>query len=240
MTPRLSSSIFELISNINATTSIAAAWETYMAAARAVGLNYGLAYFMVDEKAINDSIIMQTLPPGWLENYVRKDYQTHDPLVRIGHGSMSPTAWTITDWDGLLTGKQIGWRDDNKSFGICTGLLIPDRRDGHLKVISLLGGAVSIDLADQKALYFAGLEMLSHMHELGLITGAETPPLLSPRERDCLHWIAAGKSDWEIGQILSISEKTVGTHIDRLKHKLGVATRAQAIVAALRYRFLAD
>lgn len=236
----LSSSIFELISKINATTSIAAAWDSYMAVARSVGLNYGLACFMAGEKAIDSSIIMQDLPAGWLDNYVRQDYQAHDPLVRICHGSIGPTAWSIHDWDGLLTGKQISWRDDNISFGISAGLVIPDRRDGHLKVISLAGGEVSIDPIDQKALYFAGLELLTHMNELGLFANAQTPPALSPRERECLHWIAAGKSDWEIGQILSISEKTVGTHIDRLKQKLAVATRAQAIVVALRHGFLAD
>ncbi len=30
------------------------------------------------------------------------------------------------------------------------------------------------------------------------------------RECECLQWIAAGKSDWDIGHILSISEKDSG------------------------------
>ncbi len=76
------------------------------------------------------------------------------------------------------------------------------------------------------------------MHELGLAGQKENIPPLSPRERECLQWLVAGKGDWEIGQILSISEKTVNTHVERAKHKLGVATRAQAIVAALRHRLI--
>jgi DNA-binding CsgD family transcriptional regulator len=58
-------------------------------------------------------------------------------------------------------------------------------------------------------------------------------PPLSERERECLSWVATGKSDWEIGEILSISEKTANAHIERAKTKLGVPTRMQAVVMAL-------
>lgn len=33
--------------------------------------------------------------------------------------------------------------------------------------------------------------------------------LLSEREKQVLHWVCKGKSNWEIGQILSLSEFTV-------------------------------
>jgi LuxR family quorum sensing-dependent transcriptional regulator len=59
-------------------------------------------------------------------------------------------------------------------------------------------------------------------------------PSLSERERECLHWASAGKTDWEIGEILSISEKTANAHIERAKRKYNVATRVQAVVLALR------
>jgi DNA-binding CsgD family transcriptional regulator len=49
-----------------------------------------------------------------------------------------------------------------------------------------------------------------------------------------LSWIATGKSDWQIGQILEISNKTVNYHAENLKRKYGVATRIQVVVAALR------
>ena len=58
---------------------------------------------------------------------------------------------------------------------------------------------------------------------------------MTERELECLRWAAAGKSDWEIGQILLISAKTVNYHIENAKRKFGVATRVQAIVCALRY-----
>jgi DNA-binding CsgD family transcriptional regulator len=56
---------------------------------------------------------------------------------------------------------------------------------------------------------------------------------LSPRERDILERIAKGYTNVEIGRQLFISEKTVRNHVTRLFEKLGVSSRAQAIVLAL-------
>ena len=61
---------------------------------------------------------------------------------------------------------------------------------------------------------------------------------LSRRERQCLELAAQGKSDWAVGRILGISERTVHHHIERAKHRLGVATRVQAIVQALFARHI--
>jgi pimeloyl-ACP methyl ester carboxylesterase/DNA-binding CsgD family transcriptional regulator len=56
---------------------------------------------------------------------------------------------------------------------------------------------------------------------------------LSPRERDILERIAKGCTNAEIGRQLFISEKTVRNHVTRVFEKLGVSSRAQAIVVAL-------
>ncbi len=55
---------------------------------------------------------------------------------------------------------------------------------------------------------------------------------LSKREREVLSLISEGLSNAEIGDRLSISEKTVRNHVSKLFDKLGVWTRAQAIVFA--------
>jgi DNA-binding CsgD family transcriptional regulator len=56
---------------------------------------------------------------------------------------------------------------------------------------------------------------------------------LSPREQSCLGWTARGKSSWEIGRILSISENTVIYHIKNAMRKLGTASRTVAAVRAV-------
>jgi pimeloyl-ACP methyl ester carboxylesterase/DNA-binding CsgD family transcriptional regulator len=55
---------------------------------------------------------------------------------------------------------------------------------------------------------------------------------LSPREREILSGICEGLGNAEIGERLSISEKTVRNHVSNVFDKLGVWTRAQAIVFA--------
>jgi DNA-binding CsgD family transcriptional regulator len=57
---------------------------------------------------------------------------------------------------------------------------------------------------------------------------------VTARESEVLNWVAAGKSDWAIGRILNISQKTVNFHVENAKRKLGVGTRVQAIVVAIR------
>ena len=55
---------------------------------------------------------------------------------------------------------------------------------------------------------------------------------LSPRERQILALMTEGLGNAEIGERLNISEKTVRNHVSNLFDKLGVWTRAQAIVFA--------
>ena len=55
---------------------------------------------------------------------------------------------------------------------------------------------------------------------------------LSPREREILALISEGLGNADIGERLSIREKTVRNHVSNLFDKLGVWTRAQAIVFA--------
>src|SRR5215813_12294041 len=62
---------------------------------------------------------------------------------------------------------------------------------------------------------------------------------LSPREREVLLLITQGLGNAQIAERLSISEKTVRNHVSHLFDKLGVWTRAQAIVFALERGFKA-
>ena len=62
---------------------------------------------------------------------------------------------------------------------------------------------------------------------------AETPfAALTGREREILGLLAHGLSNAQIAQRLSISDKTVRNHLSNVFDKLGVWTRAQAIVFA--------
>jgi DNA-binding response OmpR family regulator len=55
---------------------------------------------------------------------------------------------------------------------------------------------------------------------------------LREREVETLTWAARGKTFAEIGEILSLSKRTVEFHLDNARRKLGVATRTQALIKA--------
>ncbi|MEQ1599435.1 MAG: XrtB/PEP-CTERM-associated transcriptional regulator EpsA [Methylotenera sp.] len=52
---------------------------------------------------------------------------------------------------------------------------------------------------------------------------------LSEREQEILHWVKTGKTNFEIGMILTISPNTVKNHLKRIFQKLDVSCRAQAV-----------
>lgn len=58
---------------------------------------------------------------------------------------------------------------------------------------------------------------------------------LTPREREVLALVAAGKANGDIAFLLSISARTVQKHLERIFEKLGVETRTAAAMSALRY-----
>lgn len=55
---------------------------------------------------------------------------------------------------------------------------------------------------------------------------------LREREIETLTWAARGKTFAEIGEILSLSKRTVEFHLENARRKLGVATRTQALIKA--------
>jgi DNA-binding NarL/FixJ family response regulator len=57
----------------------------------------------------------------------------------------------------------------------------------------------------------------------------QTPAVLSPREREVIRLIAAGKSSKEIGRVLAISPRTVDTYRNRLMDKLGLHSVADVV-----------
>lgn len=65
--------------------------------------------------------------------------------------------------------------------------------------------------------------------------GGAADPQLTAREREVLELIARGRSNREIARALTVSEKTVKTHVSSVLMKLGVADRTQAALWAVRH-----
>ena len=109
--------------------------------------------------------------------------------------------------------------------------------DREIASLHLGMGAQDRSADEAQAISLAGLMLTEHLMTLG------SPPvsdaiLLTPRERDCLAFVAEGKSDWEISVILKVSEATARFHVDNARRKLGAVNRAQAVAKLVNLRMI--
>jgi DNA-binding CsgD family transcriptional regulator len=65
--------------------------------------------------------------------------------------------------------------------------------------------------------------------------GAAEAAHLTPRERDVLRLLVAGRSNREIASVLFISHRTATTHVTNILTKLGVESRTEAAALAVRH-----
>ena len=73
-----------------------------------------------------------------------------------------------------------------------------------------------------------GNHLSHHHHRIEATTdGSKDDTLLTRREREMALLAARGLKNQQIAEELSISERTVGTHLSRVLHKLGLRSRAQ-------------
>ncbi|MDB5929005.1 MAG: two component transcriptional regulator, LuxR family [Polaromonas sp.] len=117
-----------------------------------------------------------------------------------------------------------------KAFGLgATGYLVKNSWFGNFAqdVLQVVNGGLSITPSLARRL----LGKLEPAVKSGAaLKRSETKEKLSERETQVLELIAAGHTSEAIGARLEISEKTVNTHIKNLFRKLGVRTRAQAVM----------
>ncbi|HWV18875.1 MAG TPA: XrtB/PEP-CTERM-associated transcriptional regulator EpsA [Rhodocyclaceae bacterium] len=131
---------------------------------------------------------------------------------------------------------------------------IKDQRGHHDCLYVFLGHDKLGDTGSRDALRFLlphidmsfrqiGLLPGQHFHTVQAETRIDTAVLeeleeeydngLSNRETEIMHWVGLGKTNQEIGLILSISAFTVKNHLQRIFRKLNVSNRAQALAQSL-------
>ncbi|HEY0069186.1 MAG TPA: response regulator transcription factor [Chloroflexia bacterium] len=103
------------------------------------------------------------------------------------------------------------------------GYLLKDTEDDELCRAIKAAAAGQVQLSPQAAARL--------MRE---VRAPESPEALSERETDVLRLIAQGNSNKEIADALTLSDKTVKTHVSRILGKLGLPSRTQAALYAVR------
>jgi len=187
-----------------------------------------------------DHIILSEWPAEWLERYAACNYIEHDPLIRFVKRAPAPATWHEAV-AAMRPGRR-GLRvfEDAGAFGLKDGFGLPlVTLEGAVVLVSFGGEHVeltpeAVQLVNLVSTYAVGRAMQLSV-EVPLI---EHRPELTGRERECMRWAAAGKSEWEISQILGISEHTSEKHLLNAKAKLGAANRVQAVAEAIRQGYI--
>ncbi|GAB3343718.1 helix-turn-helix transcriptional regulator [Marilutibacter aestuarii] len=211
-----------------------------------IGIRHWL--YALDLPLVNDRREQFTLgsyPEAWVEHYLGNDYIRIDPVVAHCHDHAVPL-----DWSSLLRATRSPVDPRSRSirqmfceaaeFGLGAGLSIPLHGPGsNWGLMSFTGEA---GLAPRLSSRMAELHLLAHfVHEAARRfthspNASQRPPQvprLTGRERESLYWASAGKTSWEIGQLLGISERTVIFHVQNASQKLGVSGRQAAVARAV-------
>jgi LuxR family quorum sensing-dependent transcriptional regulator len=229
--------VLEFIEKLDDLSTVDATWSSFLSFAGGFGFTHGgLADMPGPHERIEDTTLCLSWPEEWRRRYFSQNYIAEDPanlhLVR----SHEPYTWSEMLAFPYYSKRQRRIVSEASEFSLTTGLIVP--LTGLLTgpaLVTIAGGPLSLSTRDRAQLHLAAIYAHARIRTLSG-RGRKFPetPHLSPRERECLQWVAAGKTDWEISEILAISEKTANAHIERVKRKYGVSTRMQAVVHGFR------
>jgi DNA-binding CsgD family transcriptional regulator len=175
---------------------------------------------------------------AWHDFYLARQYARIDPVLAHARSSTLPLRWERAMYS---TGEQRCLEADARSFGMIHGVSFPVRsRRGEVGVLSLAcdgsQGIPSHDLAQVAKLSLLGTyieEKVTMIDRQAKGDGDMLTFEMSVRERQCLQWSSAGKTSWEIGEILGITERTVNFHIGNVVRKLNAKGRRHAVTKAI-------
>ena len=176
--------------------------------------------------------IASAYPTEYQVLYQEKAFLGRDPTVSHCQTSSEPLIWREQMYDPA----SYEILEEAHKHGLGHGLSVPvhESRSRVVSMLSLARDRPFQSDAEKEYVLAAGNVLANCLHVASerLILPdllASRRPRLSPREQQCFQLIGAGKSNWEIGQLLNISEDAVKFHVKNLMRKLQVSTRMQAV-----------
>ncbi|TIU72455.1 MAG: LuxR family transcriptional regulator [Mesorhizobium sp.] len=180
--------------------------------------------------------LTSTYPHPWTSHYLRSGYEKIDPVIHRARSRRETFSWNAGTGELGLSKVQQEFMDEAMQFGIRRGFTIPihDRRGlfASLTFASDETQPLFFRVIDRYERALQLIAIFFHVHaRRKLVAGQIVADVaLSRREIECLQWASRGKSAWDIGHILGISQRTAQFHLDNAKKKLGVRTITQAAV----------
>lgn len=169
---------------------------------------------------------------AWRSLYDER-YREIDPIATHFHRHVHPLVWDETTF---TSDRQQEFYEEGRRHGLRSGIgyLVcgPQAQVGVLCFAS--DGPAREDVQTRASLSLLRDFACESYFNVSRIEETEKPvTALTPRERECLKWVTAGKTSWEISRILSCTEATINFHVYNLTKKFGVQTRTQAVIRAI-------
>ena len=193
---------------------------------------------LVDHLITDDFIVLSDYPQFWVDQYINDAIVTNDPVLLASQKMNVGFAWEAVPDLIKLTPSQREVTERTHRAGLINGFTVPANVPGELN------GSCNFAIATGHKLprknlpmaqlvgsfaFQAARELVARLRK---IDGFE-PPRLSQRQLECIILVARGKTDWEIGKILGISEETVKWHLKDARERYDVPKRVQVVLRAL-------
>ena len=186
-----------------------------------------------------DPYVRLTYPASWLARYLSMGYGDVDPILREGFRRTLPFEWSELDRSGAA---EAAFLADAAAHGVGPhGYSIPvSTKHGHRGLFAISFSGLDEEWSKFLATTRPGLIQIANRLHRRVIADlfGEDRPHLTPRELECLRWIALGKGTAEIAAILQISPHTTRDHLKSVHYKLDCVTSAQAVTKAVKLGLL--
>ena len=183
-------------------------------------------------------ITLDNTPPDYRDTFVSMGSARDDPVMQHCKRQSVPIIWNQATY--TTAGQGDKWEAQARfgyHAGIAMALHMPEGRHFMLGVdrdqpLPSNPGELTRIVADLQLFAVHAQDAAQRL----LLPRSIDPnvPSLTPRELECLRWTMEGKTAWEVGGIVGITERTAGLHINNATHKLGCANKHQAVLKALR------
>jgi DNA-binding CsgD family transcriptional regulator len=206
---------------------------------RALGFDTVTAVAVVDHGlGRSEFITVDNTPKEFLGVFNDPTAMRRDPVMQHCKRQSLPIIWDQATYTSQGQGEL--WEEQARygyQTGIAMALHLPEGRHFMLGVdrdrpLPSDRNALTRVVADLQL--FAVHALDAAMRILVPSDPATETATLTPRELESLRWTMDGKTAWEVGTILGISERTAVLHLNNAMRKLGCVNKHQAVLKALR------
>jgi len=167
-----------------------------------------------------------------IDLYLSFDFQRLDIVPRAALAAGMPIRWSMIWRSSELTSEERAFVEAMREVDFSDGFSLPCYGpNGRNAVVGLSKMKAKVDISPghMSLLHFAA--QAAHLRICAMFADEGTRDRqLSTREKEILDWVARGKSNTVIADILAISPGTVDTYMRRIYEKLDVSDRTSAAV----------